>query len=601
MALSEELLADIPGDKPGGVELRYDPIYDKIKEARREDADMPQGEWQTELKKADWPLVIRLSKEALASKSKDLQIAAWLTEALTRREGLAGLTSGLELITGLLEKRWDDLYPEIEDGDVEMRAAPVAWIGVALGNAVQRVALNDAKHDLVKYEESKKVPSEADAAADSSKAEQRAMAITDGKLTPEEFERSFKSTSKAWYKALVADIEAALQAIERLDQISQERFASIGVNFKDLRDAVAKIQRAAKQLLKRKLELEPDPADAQTAADLSRGDDAPVGVPSGLALPGSVSAQLSVQPSSREDAAARIATAARFIRQASPHDPAPYLLLRGFRWGELRATGASPDPRLLEAPTTQTRTQLKSLLLDGKWEALLEAAENVMGTAQGRGWIDLQRYALTACMELGSDYQVVTNAIRGALRGLLADLPQLVDMTLMDDTPTANAETRAWLRTVLRAEDIPHASDNGASEEQPLPSLDMKPGRDARIQAQNEVKAGRTDRAIQLLMREASREKTRRGRYLLQTQLASIMVDAGHGAVAMPILEELIAAIEVHKLEEWESGDLVAQPMALLYRCLEKADGDATVRHALYLRICKLDPLQAMGFSQPSA
>jgi type VI secretion system protein ImpA len=174
-------------------------------------------------------------------------------------------------------------------------------------------------------------------------------------------------------------------------------------------------------------------------------------------------------------------------------------------------------------------------------------------------------------------------------------------MTLMDDTPTANAETRAWLRTVLRAEDIPHASDNGASEEPALPSLDLKPGRDARIQAQNEVKAGRTDRAIQLLMREASREKTRRGRFLLQTQLASIMVDAGHGAVAMPILEELIAAIEVHKLEEWESGDLVAQPMALLYRCLEKADGDATVRHALYLRICKLDPLQAMGFSQPSA
>ena len=602
MALREELLIPIPGDNPGGVELRYDPLYDKIKEARREDVDVPQGEWQTELKKADWPLVIRLAKEALASKSKDLQIAAWLTEALTRREGFPGLTSGLDLVIGLLEQSWDHLYPEIEDGDVEMRAGPIGWLGSkqTLAVAVKRVPLNDAGHDFLKQLESRSVPSETDAAGDTGKAERRQMAITDGKLTPEEFEKSFRSTSKAWYKKLVADIDASMQALATLDRVSQDRFGAAGPTFDELRKSIEEVQRTAKQLLKRKLELEPDPADAATVAALANDGAAGTGAP-GLSLPGSGSAQLSVQPSSREDAAARIATAARFIRQAAPHDPAPYLLLRGFRWGELRASGSSPDPRLLEAPTTQTRTQLKSLLLDGKWEALLEAAENVMGTAQGRGWIDLQRYALTACMELGSDYQIVTNAIRGALRGLLADLPQLVDMTLMDDTPTANAETRAWLRTVLRAEDIPHASDNGNGDEPPLPSLDTKPGRDARIQAQNEVKAGRTDRAIQLLMREASREKTRRGRFLLQTQLASIMVDAGHGPVAMPILEELIAAIEVHKLEEWESGDLVAQPMALLYRCLEKVDGDATVRHALYLRICKLDPLQAMGFSQSSA
>jgi type VI secretion system protein ImpA len=117
--------------------------------------------------------------------------------------------------------------------------------------------------------------------------------------------------------------------------------------------------------------------------------------------------------------------------------------------------------------------------------------------------------------------------------------------------------------------------------------------------ANAEVRAGRADRAIALLMREASREKTSRGRFMMQAQLAKIMVDAGHENVAMPILEQLIADIESHKLEEWEAGEVVAAPMALLYRVLEKTDGDSSTRQSLYLRICRLDPIQAISFAQP--
>ena len=37
--------------------------------------------------------------------------------------------------------------------------------------------------------------------------------------------------------------------------------------------------------------------------------------------------------------------------------------------------------------------------------------------------------------------------------------------------------------------------------------------------------------------------------------------------------------------------------MALLFRCLDKLDGDPALKHALYLRICRLDPMQAIGFA----
>src|ERR1700722_13809333 len=83
MPLRDDLLTPIPGDNPSGVYVRHDTkllLYDKIKEARRQDDALSQGDWEHELKLADFPLEKKLAEEALATKTKDLQLAAWLTE-----------------------------------------------------------------------------------------------------------------------------------------------------------------------------------------------------------------------------------------------------------------------------------------------------------------------------------------------------------------------------------------------------------------------------------------------------------------------------------------------------------------------------------------
>ena len=588
MALRDELLNPIAGANPGGVELRYDPLFDKIKEARRADDDAPQGEWTTTLKTSDWPLVIKLAKDALANKSKDLQIAAWLTEALVNREGLAGLQAGLDVLAGLIEQHWDHLYPEIDDGDAEMRAAPLEWVGLKLDVPVRAVPIDKNGHDSFQFKEARLVPTEAAALESEERAAAREKAIANGKPTPEDLDIGFNATPKAWFKALVADVNAALAALEKLDEVSTAKFGNVAPSYSQLKEGLEEVQRNANSQLKRKLEVDPDPVEAG------------VSIPSGVVLPGSLEGQtagrsLAAEPTSKDDAASRIIGAARYLRAHDPFNPAAYLMLRGFRWGELRADTGGPDPKLLDAPPTNIRTNLKGLLLDSKWPELLEAAEVVMGTPQGRGWLDLQRYALTACDALGSDYFPVATAMRGALRALLADLPQLIEMTLMDDTPTANAETRAWLKANI----LPETETGGASADGHSADDDSEPhGRDPVSLAAAEVRAGRVDRAIAVLMRESSREKTSRGRFLLQAQLARIMVDAGHEAVARPILDQLITDIAEHKLEAWEAGELVAAPMALLYRVLEKAEDDSGTRQDLYLRICRLDPIQAISFTQ---
>ena len=104
MPLPEHLLDPIPGSSPSGEDLHYSALYDKVKEARRQEEEVPQGEWRREVKKADYPLVIKLATDAIATKSKDLQLAAWLTEAWLGQKGPGGLADGLDLLRGLVER-----------------------------------------------------------------------------------------------------------------------------------------------------------------------------------------------------------------------------------------------------------------------------------------------------------------------------------------------------------------------------------------------------------------------------------------------------------------------------------------------------------------
>src|SRR5436305_1380063 len=61
----ESLLAPISPARPARTSLRYEDAYDRIKEARRaDDPSLPQGVWETELKRADWPTVQELCMEA---------------------------------------------------------------------------------------------------------------------------------------------------------------------------------------------------------------------------------------------------------------------------------------------------------------------------------------------------------------------------------------------------------------------------------------------------------------------------------------------------------------------------------------------------------
>jgi type VI secretion system protein ImpA len=607
--LRDDLLNPIPGDNPSGESLRYAPVYDQIKEARREEDEIAQGDWKTERKKADWVLVTKLCGEALARKSKDLQLAAWLTEAQVHREGYAGLNSGLTLIHGLLENFWDTLYPELEDGDAELRATPLDWVGSRLDGPLRKVPITRGGLDWLKYKESRGVPSEEDASASEAKLEARNTAVSEGKLTPEEFDADFAATPKSAYEQWQADLDACLESIDALNGLCEEKFGDVAPNFSGLKKTVEELKQTVRILLVRKREAEPDgeaPA-AEPAEETGGGyyeEQATESAPAAAAAPARApikvkKAPAGPEPVDREDAIARVESAARYLRQNDAYNPAGYLLLRGLRWGELRASGGDVDASLLEAPDTAVRQELKRLFNEGEYQQALDVAEAAMGQPCGRGWLDLQRYAVRCCDNLG--YYQPAAAIRSELKALLADLPGLLELTLLDDTPVANAETRAW----IEEEVSPPAAGRQADAWAPAPA-EGPPAQEDGVERPPDVfemaleacRSGRAEEGIEMLAREAAQEPSARARFQRKVQLAQICLGAGHDSVAYPILEGLAQEIEERRLEDWEAPEMIAHALALLFRSMRKVEVSPEQKQKVYNRICRLDPVQALAVSR---
>ncbi|MBW2741947.1 MAG: type VI secretion system protein TssA, partial [Deltaproteobacteria bacterium] len=231
----EAILAPIPGDNPAGEDIRYSPVYDQIKEARRADDLLDRGDWQRKIKTSDWNTVIDSAVDALINKSKDLQIAAWLTEALIKTEGFDGLATGLKILTGLLKDYWEHLYPELEDGDLDFRVAPIEFVNDKLWPCIKQVSITDSSatpgYSWLKWQESRQVGFEADTRnrygdVDENKKKARNELIAEGKLTAEDFDSAVALSSKAFYEFLAESLVMCQEEFKKLDETVDDKFGS---------------------------------------------------------------------------------------------------------------------------------------------------------------------------------------------------------------------------------------------------------------------------------------------------------------------------------------------------------------------------------------
>jgi len=268
----EVILSPLQGENPAGESLRYEPVYDEIQEARRADDLLDKGDWQHEIKTSDWDKVYDLSVTALTHKTKDLQIAAWLLEALTTTEGFEGLHAGLQVMTGFLTQFWDNVYPVVEDDDLEYRVGPFEFLNDKLWYVIKQIPLTDSNrgpgYSWMKWQESRQVGSEKDTRnqygdIDRDKQQAREEALAEGKLAAEDFDVAVNGSEKSFYEMQYGHLTACLEEFKVLDEIVDEKFGREAPRLAEFKSALEDCELLVARILKEKRELEPDPPSSE--------------------------------------------------------------------------------------------------------------------------------------------------------------------------------------------------------------------------------------------------------------------------------------------------------------------------------------------------
>lgn len=327
----EALLAPIPGDNPVGENLQYS-AYDEMREARRAEESLPSGDWQRDVKAAEWPKVIDLTTSALASKTKDLQICAWLVEALVELYGFVGLRDGLTVMRGLHEQYWDGLYPPIDEGDLDARANAVSKMDALLEIPLKKVPLTKsgsaADYSYLHWEESTKfeIPDNLDSLdseAFNRISELKAQAEAEGRTTGDAWRKAKNATERDFYEDTYSIVNQCWDQFQALDQVMDEKFDRQTPGLGTIKKTLDAIRSLVEKLVKESRILHPRPGEGDEESG-EPGADGEVGA---SATGGSLR--------SRADALRRLAEVAQYFQRTEPHSPVAYLVQRAIKWGQM--------------------------------------------------------------------------------------------------------------------------------------------------------------------------------------------------------------------------------------------------------------------------
>ena len=311
-----------------GPYLRYDPVYDQIREARREeDSNLSQGIWQTEFKKADWQLVEKLCVDTLVTRSKDLQIAGWLTEAWIILDQLKGAIQGIMLISDLCTTYWSTLHPALEEDDlesVEQRLSLFEWMNEQFANRLLFTPLTYCETDatlsfftLADWLSATNLEVIAKRTPDGKGL--ISQAENQGKVTLNRFRKALDLTS-ALYLEILLDQAAQLQnCLDNLYQQLQKVLGNQSPTFSKFKSNLENIVRIIKTTLQQKQqhpvkEETPLPSKTPSFEDIIEQE---------VALPPNPDV---VTISERQHAYQALKDIGGFLKSLDGHSPAPYLL-----------------------------------------------------------------------------------------------------------------------------------------------------------------------------------------------------------------------------------------------------------------------------------
>ena len=327
----DPLLEPITEDARCGVDLSFSVEFDRLQELRRsDDPTLPQGEFVTDLKTADWQAASDLCQGILTTRSKDLRVAGWLVEAWSHLHGFNGLASGLSLIDALCSRHWVNLQPLIDEGDPELRVGNLAWVLSRIEYLSGRVALlasGTRTLNRVQIDAARARPGVPGRPADN-----ELTSVAEGGPTADDLVRLQRETPRSFLVANLAESRRALLALNALQRTVDALLGDDGPGFVSARNALDTAGNVAMRLAREAGATDDDSSTCNTSAGAIAVEYL-LGVD---AAPGSVRDDgLMGKLQTRPQAIQQLRNVAEFFRRTEPHSPVAYLADKAAKWGEM--------------------------------------------------------------------------------------------------------------------------------------------------------------------------------------------------------------------------------------------------------------------------
>jgi type VI secretion system protein ImpA len=116
-ALSDRLLQPISDVQPCGPDLSNDGEFDQLRTILKGKPEIEVGNLKKPAEPPDWSELKNRSIEFLG-KSRHLEVAVMLCASSLKTDGLSGFVDGLQIVRGLLENFWSNVFPAL-DPDID--------------------------------------------------------------------------------------------------------------------------------------------------------------------------------------------------------------------------------------------------------------------------------------------------------------------------------------------------------------------------------------------------------------------------------------------------------------------------------------------------
>ncbi|MFT5691781.1 MAG: type VI secretion system protein ImpA [Oceanicoccus sp.] len=365
----ESLTKPISEESPQGTDIREDSspssVFYKIKDARNgaraaERANEKEFDVEDTVDSLSmWKPVLEIAPDILTNTSKDLEVLCWYTEALIRFYGFAGLRDGLALTKEIVEKYWENLYPEPDEDGMETKVAPITGLNGEGGNGtllnpIRNSAITSegpkGEFTLIQYQQAK----DNDKVSDDDKKQAR---IGSAGFSLQDMEETISRGSNEFYINLIDDLEECNGQFLALNDLLMANCGHDAPPTTSIRELLDEVLRSVRFLTKEKLAVV-----EEVAAEIQSDEGDSPAVASGTARSGVVGKSGPI--AGREDALKRLQEIADYFRLHEPHTPLSPAIERIVAWGRMSVA----DLMMELVPDSNARgmlSQLTGIKLDG--------------------------------------------------------------------------------------------------------------------------------------------------------------------------------------------------------------------------------------------